>query len=204
MNESEDLDLTKLGLNEELMQFVKDELAEDEAIMGRPASVREYVGWLIRSARGAKIREHVMQLIAEANESGLAVPATPEYWSAMLPLPAPRALLEMEKEGFEVYCRPTVAQDLVALAGEIAPNDRSAANRFMCDVIRKIRAISRKPEGTSMAVLRCPELTLVPVGRTVARIVYRIVPELASIEILRILHRDREQVLVKTIDSSLD
>ena len=145
-----------------------------------------------------------MRLIAEANDSGPAVPATPEYWSAVLSVSPPRKLVEVEKENYPIYCRPTVAQDLVALAGEIAPNNRFAAHRFMCNVIRKIQVIGRIAYGTDMAVRSCPELTLVPVGRTVARIAYRIACEPVSVEILRILHRDRDQVLVRHVGGSLD
>ncbi|MGE3637150.1 MAG: hypothetical protein AB7G28_01240 [Pirellulales bacterium] len=191
--------LASLELDEELKEFVVEALAEDEF-----RSVSEYLRWLIQRERRNRIRENVECLICQGLESGPAVPVTAEYWAEILPGFVAKDSANDCGDGWPVSCRPIVAQDLMTLVAEVAPNNEIAAKRFLQSVVRTVSAIGRKPSGGFiMSGFKPQGLSMCPVGRSIARVAY-LASVKSGVDVVRILHRDTHQVLKKHIDSSGD
>ena len=97
-----------------------------------------------------------------------------------------------------------VAQDLGNLVAEIAPNDEAAAKQFLQSIVRTLVAIGQSPgRGCMMSGFTPKGLSLHPVGRSIARVAYLASPE-SGVDVARILHRDKHQVLKNYIDGSGD
>jgi len=143
-------------------------------------------------------------LISQGLESGPAVPVTAEYWAEIVPGFVAKDSTDGCGDGWPVSCRPMVAQDLMNLVAEIAPNDEEAAKRFLQSIVRTLGAIGRSPaRGNMISGFKPKGLSMHSVGRSIARIAY--LTSLGSgIDVVRILHRDKHQVLKKHIDSSGD
>lgn len=189
--------LATLELNEELTNFVREELEDGRSFV-------DYLRWLVKRDRWNKIKKVVAHLIGKGIESGPAEPLTADYWTRIIPGFIARDSKKLIGESWPISCRPMVAEDLKTLLAEIAPDSDEAARRFLQTAAWTIAAIGRKPSrGCMMAGYEPKDLMIHPVGHSVARVAY-LATVASGIDVVRVLHRDKHQVLKRHIDSAWD
>lgn len=189
--------LATLELNEELTNFVREELEDGRSFV-------DYLRWLVKRDRWNRIKKVVADLIGEGIESGPAEPLMEDYWTRIIPGFIATDSKRLIGESWPISCRPMVVEDLKTLLAEIAPDSDEEARRFLQTAALTIAAIGRKPaQGCMMAGYEPNGLMIHPVGHSVACVAY--LATLASgIDVVRVLHRDKHQVLKRHIDTAWD
>lgn len=198
MDQRDDELLASLGLDEELANFVREELEKLEQ-----KSLSNYLRLLLKYRRRNRNRRNVARLVAEGIESGAAAPLTADYWAGIIPGFVAKGSKKVIGETLSISCRPMVSQDLKSLLAEIAPDSDEAAKQFLQRVASTVSAIRRKPTGGIMIAGYEPKGMIRPVEHSVARVAY-LATRASGIDVVRILHRDKHQVLKRDTYSVWD
>ncbi len=189
--------LATLELNEELTNFVRAELEDGRSFV-------DYLRWLVKRDRWNRIKKVVAHLIGEGIESGPAELLRADYWTRIIPGFIARDSKKLIGESWPISVRPMVSQDLKELLAEIAPDSDEAAREFLQTTAWTIAAIGRNSaQGCLMAGYKPQGLMIHPVGHSVARVAY-LAPLASGVDVVRILHRDKHQVLKRHIDCNWD
>ena len=126
--------LATLELNEELTNFVREELEGGRSFV-------DYLRWLVKRDRWNRIKKVIAHLIGEGIESGPAEPLTADYWTRIIPGFIARDSKKLIGESGPISCRPMVSEDLKTLLEKHRTNESDTSGNVDRPILRTEKTI---------------------------------------------------------------